>query len=233
MSAKSMRSLIISICLLSLVFLCGYMNPYAAGVNRGIQALDYFTYSNGELASVSSNTFVRWETHANAGTINVASNQIQFIKGTENWFNAIYAHKDTFSSRYVYAQIQITNDTGLGTGVAINLQDQGSLTWDGYVLSVHLDGATKEIEIWRVTDGGTWTKMGDTDTTTGYATGDIFRLAHEAGDNIVVYKNGVVISGVGGVDGSPYTAARVGISLGTEADGTDARSDNWEGGDIR
>lgn len=219
----------ITLLLIVLVFAVAVVVHARTGVivtgKKRIIVTDAFTYSDGALETVSSAVWVRWNTHADAGYLNVLSNKVKFESGT---YAGWYVQKDTFSSSNVYAQITLDTEHALGTDFAlyINCQGQGSNTHDGYKMSIFDNAGTKTVGIRRVLNGAN-TTLGTDNTAVGFTAGDVFRLTNESG-TIKGYKNGTLISGIGAADAT-YTAARVGFVIDTD---TTQRLDTFEGGDI-
>lgn len=194
-------------------------------IGAGTTTTDHFTYSDGELGTVSSANWERWDTNAADGYINVLSGKIKYESGFGGW----YVEKTTYLSSSVYSQITIdTIAAGMSVGLYVNAAGKGDTTCDGYVLNIWDDGGTKTLEIYEILNNG-WTLISASDTTTSYAAGDIFRLANESG-TLKAYKNGALISALNIADAT-YTAARVGIFI--DSTGAATRLDNWEGGDVR
>lgn len=229
------RLLIIILLLIAIPVFARMMGaPMGSLVGAGVTVTDHFTYDNGELETTSAANFERWNTAAAASKLSVSSNQLLVSTGggadTED---AIYVHKDSFTSENVYAQIKLTvvPAANVDGGLYINAADKGALgTYDGYFFSCYDDAGTKTLQIWKCTNGS-WAALGAADTTSGCASGDILRIAHEADDYIRGYKNGVLIA-TGGQD-TAFSATRVGFYGGVLSLGSTQRLDDFEGGDLR
>lgn len=183
---------------------------------------DSFTYSNGNLQTVSS----AW-TVLRTGGQNIAVDTNQ-IKGAAAADSPYYINSFTAASARMYAQMKVTTlDNGMDGGLLVCADTaldgsrayyQANIFWTGssYAAAVNKFAA------------GTGTQIGTTPNVT-IANGDTVKFTYETGDVLNIYINGVLVVGPGGSDSALNANRRVGILT---DDTSPARWDDFEGGDI-
>lgn len=184
---------------------------------------DSFTYSNGELESVSGGV---WKKLRTGGQVtNVNGNQLQGTTGLDSpyYYNAIYASAAVFSEI-----VAATLATGIEFSIIINVSTDQDAGRDYNILEFSESGGSYNLLIGKIVNGS----FGSLATKTGVAlsNGDTLRFENDGSGNFTGYINGVAISGLSATDTDNNGNVRVGFMTSSVTAGE--RFDNWQGGDL-
>jgi hypothetical protein len=186
---------------------------------------DAFTYSDGELESVSGGVWVKLRTGGQ--TASITSNALG--PGATN-FDAPYRYNATYASAALYSQCRVAATVSGVSAFSLIIN-----------VNTHLDGA-RDYNICEFTDAGgglanaligkivngTFTSL---DTVSGFAwaANDVVRFENDGSGNLRALINGTPISGLSATDTDNNAFFGVGIMPSTNDAG---RLDDWEGGDL-
>ena len=183
-----------------------------------LPATETFTAaSDAALQTYSAN----WTINAGAFNVNAAGDfcypNANGSEGAAHW------NADTFSADQ-YAQAAINNaENDAQVGVAVRCAASGAtyyaLYWGPNYGAAHA-WLFKQVS-------GTWTQLAETDMT--LAAGDVLRL-EISGTMLTSKKNGTNITALSGISDNSISSGYAGIA--GYDDGTTARIDDWEGGNL-
>lgn len=187
---------------------------------------DSFTYSNGELETVSSANWERWNT-ALPGLLNVVSNKVG--NDATSVTNSVYIWHTTYSGPDYFTQI-VADTLGANweMGLFLHAGSKGG-TYTGYILYCYdAGGSTVKCGMAEDTAFPTNTNL-VADTTVTIVAGDILKFTSE-GTSLKFYINGSVQSGFTVTNNNKRTG-RLGFYIDSTGGGA-WRVDSWQGGDI-
>lgn len=187
---------------------------------------DSFTYSTGDLATVSGGLWVKLRT----GGQNIDVKATGDITGVGTT-DAPYYYNATYASAAVFSEIKYKTLAGSAEfAVIINCATATDGARSYYIFEITESGGTYNLLRGKII-AGTFTSLA-TKTGVTVSANDVFRMANDGSGNLSEYINGVLVTGWTVAVAGPYTElthARVGImpsSVGSE------RLDDWQGGDV-
>lgn len=187
---------------------------------------DAFTYSNGELETVSAANWERWNT-VNSAILDVSSNKV--MNDAASASNSVYIWHTTYSGPDYFTQI-VADTLGANweMGLFLHAGSKGG-NYTGYILYCYdAGGSVNKCGMSEVTAFPTSSNL-VADATVTIAAGDTLKFTSE-GTSLKFYINGSVQGGFTVTNNNKRTG-RVGFYIDSTGGGA-WRADNWSGGDI-
>lgn len=182
---------------------------------------DGFSYSDGELETVSSGVWVKLRTGGQTANVDTGR-----LKGNVT-FDAPYRYNATYAGAALYSQAKVAALAAGGEfSVIVNVNTDLDGARDYYILEFTESGGSYTALIGKIVNG-TFTSL-DTVAGVSLSVNDVIRFENNGAGNLTAKINGTPIAGLSATD---TDLSFQGVGIMPSSNGTE-RLDDWEGGDL-